>query len=108
VQGAHSVKERPSFKEPAQRNAKWERSIYFQEILRFVLSKSEERKVCMGNRNTLRKNIRRDNSFLKCWRDPIVRLIEGTKVQNLWRMINILNRKEIKILGGGATMIAGS
>jgi hypothetical protein len=51
VQGVHNVKERPSFEEPAQRNARWARRISFQEILRFELSKSRERKVCMGDRN---------------------------------------------------------
>jgi hypothetical protein len=33
VQGVHSVKERPSIEEPEQRNVRWARRIYFQEIL---------------------------------------------------------------------------
>jgi hypothetical protein len=33
VQGVHSIKERPSVEELEQRNARWVRRIYFQEIL---------------------------------------------------------------------------
>jgi hypothetical protein len=66
VQGVHSVKKRPSVEEPEQRNARWARRIYFQEILRFELSKSRERKECVGSQNPLRIKLRRDNTFQKC------------------------------------------
>jgi hypothetical protein len=52
VQGVHSVKKPTSFKEPAQKNARWARSILFsRKSFELSYSKSRECKVCMGDRN---------------------------------------------------------
>jgi hypothetical protein len=59
----HSVNEKPSFEELEQRNARWARRIYFQEIPQSELSKSRERKVCVGDQNPLRIKLRIDITF---------------------------------------------
>jgi hypothetical protein len=51
----HSVKKPTSFEEPAQRNARWARSIFFpRKSFELSYSKSRERKVCVGDRNPVK------------------------------------------------------
>jgi hypothetical protein len=52
VQGVHSVKKPTIFEEPTQKNARWERSIFFsRKSFELSYSKSLECKVCMGDQN---------------------------------------------------------
>jgi hypothetical protein len=94
VQGVHNVKERPSVEEPGQRNTRSAGRIYFQEILRTELSKSQECKECVGNQNIQGDQAQKRYTFQKCRRGPRDRLVGGEKVETFEHLENLLSRKK--------------
>jgi hypothetical protein len=85
VQGVHNVKNPTSFEEPMQRNARWARRILFsRKSFELSYSKSQECKVCVGDRNPLKGRSSEDITlFMSVDKIPEFGFVGRTKVQNL-------------------------